>query len=122
MVHHRPARRMYVCVDGLLVHLHGTGWTECTLGIVYTTTTRILRTQPDQVEIRGIGHKFMADLTSVTTFVRRLWSEAAQRGVLAADEVVVLGDGANWIWNLASSYVLGVTHAIYGEGSAAAET
>ncbi len=136
-VRHPPARRMYVSLDGLRVHLHGTGWTECKLGTVYTTTTRRSRTQPEQVDIRGVDHSFVADLTGVTTFGRRLWAEAAQRGVLAADEVVVLGDGAHWIWNLASdyfpgavqivdwyhasSYVWGAAHALYGDGSAAAQ-
>ncbi len=136
-VRHRPARRMYVSLDGLLVHLHGVGWSECELGTVYTTTTRSSRTQPDQVEIRGVDHSFVADLTDVTSFGRRLWAEAAQRGVLTADEVVVLGDGAHWIWKLAtdyfpgavqildwyhaSSYVWGAAHAIYGEGSATAQ-
>ncbi len=137
VVRHRPAARMYVSLDGLLVHLHGTGWTECKLGTVYTTTTRVSRTDPAQVEIRGVDHSFVADLTGVTTFGRRLWAEAAPRGVLEADEVVVLGDGAHWIWNLASdyfpdavhildwyhasSYVWGAAHAIYGAGSAAAQ-
>jgi hypothetical protein len=30
--------------------------------------------------------------------------EAARRGVGQADEVVVIGDGAHWIWNLAEQY------------------
>jgi len=129
----RPEPRMYISMDGLLVHIHHQGWKEIKLGAIYTTTSRVSRKRPEKLEVRTLAQSFVADLADATTFGPRLWAEAAQRGVVEADEVVVLGDGAHWIWNLAEEYFPGAVqildwyhaseyawtaaHAIYGEGS-----
>jgi hypothetical protein len=127
------APRMYVSMDGMLVHIHDEGWKEVKLGAIYTTTSRVPSKRPDRLEVRAVAQSFVTDLADAATFAPRLWAEAAQRGVLDADEVVVVGDGAHWIWNLADEYFPGAVqildwyhateyvwtaaHAIYGEGS-----
>jgi hypothetical protein len=66
-------------------------------------------------------------------FTARLYVEALQAGVHRAEEVVVLGDGAEWIWNHAAVHYPGATEIVdywhacqhihdlakaqYGEGS-----
>jgi hypothetical protein len=66
-------------------------------------------------------------------FGRHVWVEAMKRGALAARALIVLGDGAPWIWNLAAEHfpdavqILDIYHAkehiwglggvLYGEGS-----
>jgi hypothetical protein len=127
------APRMYISMDGLLVHLHDEGWKEVKLAAVYTTTSRRSRTQPDQQDVHAVAHSFVTDLAEAASFGARVWAEAAQRGVLEAREVVVVGDGAHWIWNLADEYFPGAVQildwyhateylwtaaeAIYGAGS-----
>ncbi len=70
-------------------------------------------------------------MVEAQTFGWHLWQEAAHQGVAAADEVVVVGDGAHWIWNIAdthfpratqildwyhaSTYVWAAATAIWGE-------
>jgi hypothetical protein len=70
------------------------------------------------------------------TFGRSLYQEAARRGVEHAREVIVVADGAPWIWNLAAEHFPGATQildfyhaserlhavgrAVYGEGAPAA--
>ena len=70
-------------------------------------------------------------LVEAERFGDHLWQEAARRGVMEADEVVVVGDGAHWIWNIAtaqfpqatqivdwyhaSEYVWKAAHAIWGK-------
>jgi hypothetical protein len=70
-------------------------------------------------------------LVEAESFGDHLWQEAARRGVMEAEEVVVLGDGAHWIWNIAktqfpqatqivdwyhaSEYVWKAASAIWGE-------
>lgn len=128
-----PITRMYISMDGILVHLHDDGWKEVKLGTVYTTSTHVPRKRPEKLELRAVAHSYVTDLADAATFGSRLWAEAAQRGVLTATEVVVVGDGAHWIWNLAdeyfpdavqivdwyhaSEYVWTAAHAIYGQGS-----
>jgi hypothetical protein len=62
-----------------------------------------------------------------------LWGEAVRRGVLQAQRVLVVADGAVWIWNLvadrfagacelldfyhASEHLWAVAHALHGEGT-----
>ena len=45
---------------------------------------------------------FIATRSGIDGFQRQLYAEALQRGLLAAETVLILADGAIWIWNLAS--------------------
>ena len=133
LVRQPPAPRMYVSMDGIQVHIRGAGWKEMKLGSVYSTRERRTRRQPDRCIPTTVAPSFVADLTEAATFGPQLWAEAVARGVLLASEVVVLGDGSHWIWELAdlyfpqavqildwyhaSSYVWGAAHAIYGDGT-----
>jgi Uncharacterised protein family (UPF0236) len=128
-----PAPRMYVSMDGVLVHIRGTGWKEIKLGALYSTCERRSRRHPDRCTVSTVAASFVADLAEAASFGEQLWAEAAARGVLLAAELVVLGDGSHWIWELAalyfpqavqildwyhaSSYLWAAAHAIYGEGS-----
>jgi hypothetical protein len=44
---------------------------------------------------------FVATRRGIDSFQRQLYAEALQRGLLAAQTVLILADGAIWIWNLA---------------------
>jgi len=70
---------------------------------VYTGTVFRL----DQRGTSENGRQFIADRGYVATrrglaeFKQQLYAEALQRGLLQAETVLVIGDGAVWIWNLA---------------------
>jgi hypothetical protein len=124
--------RLYLSMDGVLVQTEQ-GWREYKLGTVDTTATRPSRRHPGQDEIHAQELSFVGDVADAAAFGQLLWCEAARRGVLTAEEVVVVADGAHWIWNLvaehfpeatqivdwyhASQYVWKVAHAVYGEGT-----
>jgi hypothetical protein len=77
---------------------------------------------------------YVAGLLTAADFGVRLYAEAVRRGVERAGQVVILGDGALWIWKLAeehfagaiqildfwhaSEYVWKVAKAVWGQGSA----
>ena len=71
---------------------------------VYTATVFRL----DQRATKESGRPVIADRGYVATrqgldsFRRQLHAEALQRGLLQAETVLVLGDGAVWIWRLAA--------------------
>jgi hypothetical protein len=125
-----PAPRLYITLDGVLAHLHD-GWREVKVGCCYQTRARPDRKRPERLDIRAYNLSYVTALTEAETFGWHLWQEAARRGVLDATEVVVVGDGAHWIWNLAethfpgatqivdwyhaSEYVWGAANAIWGE-------
>jgi hypothetical protein len=71
---------------------------------VYTATVFRL----DQRTTKESGRPTIADRGYVATrqkidnFKRQLYAEALQRGLLQAETVLVIGDGAVWIWKLAA--------------------
>ncbi len=129
--------RLYISLDGTMVHTREDGWKEIKLGAIYTTTMVRPRMHPERLEVRARDLSFVADMVEAQSFGPAIWAEAARRGVLQAEEVVVIGAGAQWIWNLveehfpaaiqivdwyhASQYLWRAAHAIYGEGTELAQ-
>lgn len=124
---------LYITMDGVLAHLRARGWSEIKVGCCYHTRSRVDRKRPERLEIRADNASYVTALEEAQSFGWRLWQEAVRRGVLSSDEVVVLGDGAHWIWNIAerhfpralqivdwyhaSEYVWNAASAIWGEAS-----
>lgn len=111
--HHpgKPSPLFYVAMDGTGIpmvlpelqgrkgkQLDGSAKTrEAKLGCVFTQTTtdeegRPVR-DPDSTSFAGA-------IETAEVFGKRIYAEAVRRGLLHADKVVVLGDGAEWIRNL----------------------
>jgi uncharacterized protein UPF0236 len=127
------APRLYISMDGVLAHLHERGWSEIKVGCCYQAQARTDRKRPERLEIRAHSTSYVSALEEAQSFGWRLWQEAVRRGVLSSDEVVVLGDGAHWIWNIAekhfpratqivdwyhaSGYIWNAASAIWGESS-----
>jgi hypothetical protein len=127
-----PAR-LYITMDGVLAHLHQRGWSEIKVGCCYQTRSRVDRKRPERLEIRAHSASYLTALEQAQTFGWQLWQEAVRRGVVTSEEVVVLGDGAHWIWHIAethfpraiqildwyhaSEYVWNAASAIWGEAS-----
>ena len=125
--------RLYITMDGVLAHLHERGWSEIKVGCCYHTHARVDRKRPERLELRAHSASYVTALEEAQRFGWRLWQEAVRRGVLSSDEVVVLGDGAHWIWNIAerhfpraiqivdwyhaSEYLWNAASAIWGESS-----
>ncbi len=126
-------RRIYVSLDGTMVHLHAEGWKEVKLGAFYTTRSVHPHHRPERLDVRAEASSFVADFADPQDFGQALWVEGCRRGVPQADEVVAIGDGAHWIWNLvdehfptaiqivdwyhAAKYIWSVAQAVYGAGS-----
>jgi hypothetical protein len=71
---------------------------EVKLGCVFTQTT----TDSDGFPIRDPETtSFVGAIENAEQFGKRIYAEAVRRGLLYAEKVVVLGDGAEWIKNLA---------------------
>ena len=134
--------RLVVEADGVLVRYRHTGWHEVKVGLVAGCVAGQL-----------LAPSYVAAREEAAVFGPRLLTEAARRGALEVlgwegprtgaglavlRQVVVLGDGAAWIWNLAaehfgdrveivdfyhaSEHLWTLAHALYGPGTAAART
>jgi len=89
-----PAR-LYVAVDGAHVPERGE-WKECKVGVVFETSARL--------PLRVRWREYVAAIEPMAQFGERLYTVAQRHGVEHAAELVVLGDGAPAIWELASMH------------------
>ena len=128
-----PAQ-LYISMDGVLAHIHEHGWKELKVGCISTTRTCRTRRRAGEHDIRAQQQSSVARLSDAATFGWHQWAEAARRRVEQAEEVVVIGDGAHWIWRLAeehfpeatqsvdwyhaSEYVWNAATSIFGQASA----
>jgi hypothetical protein len=117
------------------------GWRDLKV-VVLAKRTRGPAATPAQWDTRELPHPtarvVLADIEGIDTF-RREWSRWAQRwGLGTGQQLTVLGDGAEWIWNAAERQfpgcrqVLDVYHALeyvaeaakglYGEGTEATQS
>ena len=92
-----PAR-LYVAMDGVRILGTGGEGKEVKVGVV----------RPEHGgpggELTPAAASYVAGFEPAEAFGRRLAMEAHRRGLEGAAEVVVLGDGAEWIWNLAAEH------------------
>lgn len=123
---------LVISMDGALERTDD-GWKEVKLGAVYTLVRRVR----DGVALPTAGATtYTATLAAAQTFGRQVLATAHRRGLGWARQVVVLGDGAKWIWKLADrrfpravqivdwfharEHLWALAQLLYGEGTATA--
>ena len=90
-------RRAYVAVDGTHAHIDGQ-WHEVKAGVIYSG-------EPDAEGIdQATDSYYVAAQETAEQFAERMYAAAVFQGVEQAQEQVVIGDGAEWIWNLAAHH------------------
>jgi hypothetical protein len=82
---------------------------EVKLGCVFTQTTTDENGQPIRDEA---STTYVGAIETAEWFGRRLYSEAWERGWSRAKKKVVLGDGAEWIWNIADQHFPGAIQIV----------
>jgi uncharacterized protein UPF0236 len=115
----RCPQRLYISLDGVFVPVRDAWkkdksqgalvcrYAECKTGVVYQTKKD--KTGKDsQVKTKA----YVATLSDVEGFAPLLGTLAHQCGHHAAKEVVVLGDGAPWIWQLAAKQFAGAVQIL----------
>lgn len=123
----KPIPRLYGTLDGAKIHLEE-GWKEIKVMAWYEPATGVSVKRDEAEKI-----SFAARLEAAETFGEFFWSEGRRRGIERAREIVIIGDGAPWIWNLvdehlptavqivdyyhARQHLWEVAHAIHGEGT-----
>jgi hypothetical protein len=139
-------KRLYVSADGTTVRCKATDedeveegknyvWHEAKVAALYETEEVSNLRKPDEPEIKAKELEYYADMADAQHFARLVWLKAYERGVSRAEEVILLGDGAPWIWlrlgqlfpqatqildwKHAEDYVVQVAQAVFGLGSQA---
>ena len=116
-----------VAIDGGMIFVDGR-WQEVKIGCVYDTAVRVVTPTRSTVTARHV----VAVRGTPEALGAQLWPRAEAVGA-ASRSVVVLGDGAPWIWNLAAelfprrveildwyhvdAHISEVARVLYGEGT-----
>jgi len=118
-----PVETLYVAIDGTGVPTvpretagrRGRGadgrarTREAKLGCLFTQTGLDERGRP----VRDPGSSsYVATLGPAERFGPLVYAEALRRGVERARRVIVIGDGAPWIWNLAAEHLPGAVETV----------
>jgi hypothetical protein len=82
---------------------------EVKLGCVFTQTTSDEQGRP----VRDEGSTtYTGAIETAEEFGHRLYTEAWERGWSHADKKVIIGDGAEWIWNIAEQHFPGAIQIV----------
>jgi hypothetical protein len=91
-------------LDGLPAHTR-----EAKLGCVFTQT----KWDKEGFAIRDLDSTtYIGAIETAEQFGKRLYVEAWKRGWSCAEKKVVIGDGAEWIWNLAQEHLPGALQIV----------
>lgn len=90
--------RLYIEADGSMVSIRYEGWKEIKLGIVFKDSKIINKDKERHIIIEK---EYTAYVGSAEEFKKQLWATAVRNGLEEVKEVVILGDGAQWVWNIA---------------------
>lgn len=82
---------------------------EAKLGCVFTQTGVDDQGWPQRDEA---ATSYVGAIEPAETFGWRLYGEAMRRGLRRAAQVIVIGDGAPWVWNIAAEHFPGATQIV----------
>lgn len=82
---------------------------EAKLGCLFTQTRLDAQGRPLRDED---STSYVGAIEPAESFGRRLYAEAVRRGGQRAAQVIVLGDGAPWIWGLAAEHFPGASQIV----------
>ncbi|MBD3250887.1 ISKra4 family transposase [Candidatus Uhrbacteria bacterium] len=109
----RRPLRLYGSLDGTSVHTRGEPtddpaqpdpWRELKIGAWFTTASHPPRTPEEEWTIRAQDITYYTDICPATEFGELLWATGVQQNAHLARELIILGDGAAWIWRLVDQH------------------
>lgn len=102
----RPSR-LYGALDAAKVHIRGQKehpWRDLKVGAWFTTTMEPPQTPDDDWEIHATDMTYYCDVCEAHQFGNLLWATGCQRQAQLTEELIFLGDGAEWIWKLVQEH------------------
>jgi hypothetical protein len=102
----RP-KRLYGSLDAAKVHIRKENedpWRDLKVGAWFTTSAKPPQKPDEDWKIKAKDINYYCDIQPAQEFGDLLWATGCQHQAQLADELIFLGDGAEWIWNLVSHY------------------
>jgi len=102
----RP-KRLYGSLDAAKVHIRGEEadpWRDLKVGAWFTTTAQPPQKPDEGWKIEAADISYYCDILEAKEFGHLMWATGCQRQAQLAQELIFLGDGAEWIWNLVQEH------------------
>lgn len=103
----RKPLRLYGAIDATKVHTRGDEeypWRDLKVGAWFEARGKPPKTPDGQWRIQAENIHYYADICPASEFGCLLWATGVQHHAQLARELIILGDGAEWIWNLVAEY------------------
>ena len=99
---YRKEGRLYIITDGSQINTrvedeNGSTWKEMKLGLIFCDKDVVKRSDGSHIIAKK---EYVSYFGSVQEFKKIVFAAAAKAGYGKIKEVVVIGDGAQWIWNM----------------------
>ena len=107
-------QRMGVSMDGTTMNIRNEGWKEVKIGVVFDIAVSPTKEEKtgEMVDLaHAIDNSYVAHLGGPEVLGEKTWTEARRRGWEQAQDTMVVGDGAPWIWNQAALH-FGQSHQV----------
>lgn len=95
--------RLYGAIDATKVHIRGeeeNGWRDLKVGAWFEACGKPPTSPDGEWRIVAENIEYYTDICPAREFSPLVWATAVQRDANLARELIILGDGAEWIWNL----------------------
>ncbi len=103
----RAPLRLYGTIDAAKVQIReeeGYQWRDLKLGAWFTARGKPPKTPDGTWKIEAEQIHYYADIAPAKRFGELLWGSAVTHLAHLAQELIFLGDGAGWIWNLVAQH------------------
>lgn len=102
----RRPRRLYGAIDAVKVPIRDDPeqkWRDLKIGAWFEATGHPPKTANGEWSIQAQNITYYADICPAKLFSDTVWHSGVARDAQLAHELVILGDGADWIWNLVAA-------------------
>jgi hypothetical protein len=105
----RKPLRLYGAIDATKVHTRGYEyddhpWRDLKVGAWFEARGKPPKTPDGEWRIQAENISYYTDICPAAEFGSLLWSTGVQHHAQLARELVILGDGADWIWKLVAEH------------------
>lgn len=103
----RRPLRLYGAIDATKVHTRGLveyPWRDLKVGAWFEARGRPPKSPNGQWRIQAENIHYYVDICPAAEFGSLMWATGVQHQAQLARELIILGDGAEWIWNLVAKH------------------
>ena len=107
MAEQKRPLRLYGSIDATKVHVRsqqGERWRDLKVGAWYQASGKPPSAPDGEWRIQAHDIEYFADIAPAERFGSLLWATGVRRQANLARELIIIGDGAEWIWNLADEH------------------